>query len=115
MNVQQRPLDNGWWLVTVSGRLDQHLLPDLDVRLGELIGAGHVRLLVDFSMVDYINSGGLRSLVTAWRRARAADGDLRLVGLTERLREIFDMVGFDKIFTIYASLAEALDAVNAVL
>jgi anti-anti-sigma factor len=62
--------------------------------------------------VAYINSGGLRCLVTAWRRARQAQGDLLLCGLNQRLNEVFTMVGFDKVFGIYSSCEAAVQALQ---
>jgi anti-sigma B factor antagonist len=49
----------------------------------------------------------LRCLVSAWRRAKAGEGSLVLCGLNERLREIFSMVGFDKVFDIHDDCAAA--------
>ena len=55
----------------------------------------------------YINSGGLRCLVSAWRRTREQGGDLVLCGLNSRLEEIFSLVGFDRVFHIYATYEDA--------
>ena len=58
-------------------------------------------------VVTYINSGGLRCLVSSWRKARQQSGDLILCGLSSRLHEIFAMVGFDKVFQITTTIEEA--------
>jgi anti-sigma B factor antagonist len=88
-------------LVGVRGRLDQSLTPQLEQNLSDLLNEGHNHLLVDLTEVEYINSGGLRCLVSIWRQARRQEGSLSLCGLNSRLSEIFDMVGFDKLFDIY--------------
>ncbi len=88
------------WLIGVNGRLDQGLNPKLEDTLNELLDGGHHHLVVDLTQATYINSGGLRCLVSAWRRAKADGGTLTLCGLNERLQEIFSMVGFDKVFEI---------------
>lgn len=95
------------YLVGVSGRLDQSLNPELEETLNKLLDGGHYDLIVDLSHTTYINSGGLRCLVSAWRRARSSDGTLRLCGLNARLQEIFAMVGFDKVFEIHPNCEEA--------
>lgn len=95
------------YLVGVSGRLDQSLNPELEETLNQLLENGHSDLIVDLSRTTYINSGGLRCLVSAWRRARSANGALRLCGLNPRLQEIFAMVGFDKVFEIHPNCDEA--------
>lgn len=98
------------WLIGVNGRLDQSQISELEETLNELLELGHHHLLVDMTHTTYINSGGLRCLVSAWRRAKAHDGSLVLCGLNARLQEIFTMVGFDKVFVIHSDCAEARSA-----
>lgn len=100
----------GTWLVGVRGRLDQQLNPDLESTLNQLLEAGHSYLIVNLADATYINSGGLRVLVSAWRRARRQQGNVVLCGLNARLQEIFTMVGFDKVFKIYPSQQDAEQA-----
>ena len=94
-------------VLTVSGRLDQTQSPELEERLNDLLDQGYVRLIIDLSEVTYVNSGGLRCLVTAWRRANASAGDLVLCELTPRVKEVFDIVGFENVFTIFTDCGAA--------
>ncbi len=107
MSVSYQQLDDNIWVVNTRGRLDQSLNPQLELSLGELLDNGHQRFIIDLREATYINSGGLRCLVTAWRRAREQGGDLVLCGLNSRLEEIFSLVGFDRVFQIYASYDDA--------
>jgi len=93
-------LDSKWAVLTVNGRFDQEQTPDIEAQLNELLQTIPSWILVDLSKTSYINSGGLRCLVTAWRKARKQGGDVQLKGLNGRLQEIFEMVGFDNVFTI---------------
>ncbi len=108
MSVWQEKLPHSdTWLIGVNGRLDQGLNPKLEETLNELLDNGHLHLVVDLTHTSYINSGGLRCLVSAWRRAKNGQGSLALCGLNSRLQEIFAMVGFDKVFTIHEDCAAA--------
>jgi anti-sigma B factor antagonist len=98
------------WLVGVSGRLDQQQTPELEARLEALLADNHHRIVIDLSDVTYINSGGLRCLVTAWRRARRQGGNVYLTGLRARVHDVFTMVGFDKVFEVYPNRTQALQA-----
>ncbi len=100
----------GIWLVGVRGRLDQNLNPQLESTLLQLLADGHYTLIVDLAETTYINSGGLRILVSAWRKAHQHQGNLVLCCLNTRLQEIFTMVGFDKVFKIYPLRDDALQA-----
>lgn len=103
MSIRKKELANDVWMVSASGRLDQALTPQLEETLDQVLTAGHTRLIVNLSEASYINSGGLRALVSAWRKARQKGGDLVLCGLNARLQEIFTLVGFDKVFQIYSN------------
>jgi anti-sigma B factor antagonist len=108
MSVWQEKLPHSEaWLIGVNGRLDQTLNPKLEETLNELLDQEHIHLIVDLTHATYINSGGLRCLVSAWRRAKASQGSLALCGLNSRLQEIFAMVGFDKVFEIHENCAAA--------
>jgi len=107
MSIQQKSLPSDIWLLQVDGRLDQSQNSNLEQHLRQLLDAGHAALIVDLTEVTYINSGGLRCLVTAWRRAKQQDGNLVLCGLNARLQEIFEMVGFDKVFQIMPTVETA--------
>lgn len=107
MSVSFRQLENDTWMVACQGRLDQSLNPQLEQSLSDLLASGHQRLIIDLSGASYVNSGGLRCLVTAWRQSRAQGGDLVLFGLNNRLEEIFSLVGFDRVFQIYPTLDDA--------
>jgi anti-sigma B factor antagonist len=112
MAIQQESLKNDVWLVRADGRLDQSQTPLLEATLNELLDNGRTTLIVDLSSASYINSGGLRCLVSAWRRARQQDGMVLLCGLNDRLQDVFTMVGFDKVFPIYPTLSAAQRAVK---
>jgi anti-sigma B factor antagonist len=110
MTIRQQSLPGDLWLVTVNGRLDQNITPALEETLNELLNTGHHRLIIDLSEATYINSGGLRCLVAAWRKARQQGGDVYLCGLRARVAEVFSMVGFDKVFSVYPTRREAASA-----
>jgi anti-sigma B factor antagonist len=112
-NIWQEQYPKGVWLVGVRGRLDQSMTPQLNEKLTSLLKNGRYRLMVDLSGVTYINSGGLRCLVSAWRSTRAENGDLVLFGLNDRILEVFTMVGFDKVFKIVNTSLEAQSALQS--
>jgi anti-anti-sigma factor len=113
MSIWQEQLSQNIRLIGLQGRLDQTQTPQLETELNSLLDTEKsIRLIVDLTQVSYINSGGLRCLVGGWRRARQQDGNLVLCGLSERLQEIFAMVGFDKVFQIYDDVTQAQAALQ---
>lgn len=110
--VWQQPLakDDAIHVIHVQGRIDQNLTSQLEQQLNDLLDGEHYNLIVNMEKATYINSGGLRTLVSAWRKTRQQGGNLILYGLNQRLHEIFTMVGFDKVFNIYENVDEAHQA-----
>lgn len=107
MSVSRQQFDDKIWIVNPRGRMDQSLNLKVEEALIELLDSGQQCFIVNLGEVTYINSGGLRCLVAAWRRSREQGGDLVLCELNSRLEEIFSLVGFDRVFQIYASYDEA--------
>ena len=107
MSIWDEPAAGDNWLVVVSGRLDQSQNQLLEEELRRLLDEGHHRLIVDLSEVTYVNSGGLRCLVTIWRQAREHGGNIVLCGMSDNIARVFKIVGFDKVFVIYPSRSDA--------
>ncbi|MEM7334645.1 MAG: STAS domain-containing protein [Chloroflexota bacterium] len=95
--------------ISVTGRLDQSQVKALEAAIQHAIEQEGNNIIVDLSDTNYINSGGLRCLVTGWRNAKQQHHNLVLCGLNSRLQEIFEMVGFDQVFTIYSNPDSAID------
>ena len=112
MTIRQQTLSGDVWLVTVTGRLDQSETPILEAALCALLEEDHTRLILDLSELSYVNSGGLRCMVTVWRQARKQGGELVLCSLGPRISEVINIVGFDKVFQIYSSRDEAHHALS---
>jgi anti-anti-sigma factor len=103
-------LRSGVWMVSPQGRLDAASVPNLDEVLNQLLSLGRIWLIIDMRDVSYISSRGLKTLVSSWRRAGDAGGNLVLFGMVSRVLSVFDTVGFTHLFDIYGTEDEALSA-----
>ena len=72
------------------------------------LAGGARKFLIDFTNTGYIDSSGLGVLVSLSRKIREVDGDLRLAGLNEDLRTLFELTKLDTLFTIADTPAAAL-------
>ncbi len=66
--------------------------------------------MIDFAVTGYIDSSGLGALVSLSKKIREAGGDLRLSGLNDDLRTLFELTKLDTLFTICDSVEEAIAA-----
>ena len=78
-----------------------------------MIGQGGTHVIVDFSNTTFIDSTTLGVLVGGVKRLRSNDGQLSLVCNDRNITKIFEITGLDRVFTIYATRDEALNAAGA--
>ncbi|MEW6096868.1 MAG: STAS domain-containing protein [bacterium] len=95
-------------VVSVSGRIDASTAPDLEKELNELISSGRIKVVINFSGVEYISSGGLRVLLATAKELQRKNGVLRLCQLEQNVYKVFKLAGFTTIFNIYDTEDEAL-------
>lgn len=100
-------------VVRLEGRVDASATPVLESKLDELLKAGHVKIAIDFSRVDYISSAGLRFLLAATKKTRAAKGMLVIAAIQDEVMEIIKMAGFERILHIFPNENKALAALEA--
>lgn len=97
---------NGVTLVVFAGSLDSNTSPKAQQEIDGILAAGAKKVAVDCSGLDYISSAGLRVMLGAAKRL--GGGGLRLFGLNQSVREVFDISGFSKILAVFNSEADAL-------
>ena len=68
-------------------------------------------ILLDFSGLEYMNSGGIVLLVTLLVRANRAKQRLLACGLNDHYRQIFELTRLDEAISIFPNEAEAQAAV----
>ena len=69
---------------------------------------GARRLVLNFSGLEYMNSGGIGMLVTLLVRANRQNRQLAAFGLSNHYREIFELTRLDEAITIYDDERSAL-------
>ena len=92
-----------------EGALDTQTSPDANNQLKQLIEVGARKILVNFDKLEYISSAGLHVLLTAAKQLKSVDGELRVCGLNDVVKEVFDISGFMTILKVYGSQSEALE------
>lgn len=106
LTVSIHQLDGGGMVVGIVG--------DVTPAADEILSSAHRRTLeacanpvvLDFSGLDYLNSGGIGLLVTLLVRAQRAKQQLVAVGLDDHYREIFSLTRIDEAIQIHDSLEE---------
>ncbi|MCK6555564.1 STAS domain-containing protein [Candidatus Binatia bacterium] len=101
---------NGFLILTVTGRVDASNASSLEKTLLTAIDGGERRIVVDCAPLEYISSAGLRALLLAAKRVAPGGGALALAALRDEIKEVFDMAGFSAIFRVFPTTGDALAA-----
>jgi len=102
--------NNGIVLVRAEGQLIVGNRQELKNLITERLEAGERRFVIDFSRTGYIDSSGLGALVTISKQVREQGGEMRLAGLNDDLRTLFELTKLDTLFAISNSAEQALSA-----
>jgi anti-anti-sigma factor len=73
----------------------------------EAFEGGVRNLVVDFSRTPSITSAGIRALVSVFKLFGADGGRVKLAGLSDSIREVFDIAGIIEKVEIFDSVEEA--------
>ena len=99
---------DGVTVVDVEGQLIVGNRQELKQKVLDELESGERRFVIDFENTGYIDSSGLGVLVSLSKKIREQGGELRLSGLNEDLRTLFELTKLDTLFRITATKAEAL-------
>ena len=70
-------------------------------------------VILDFSRLEYMNSGGIGLLVTLLVRANRAKQQLHACGLNDHYRQLFELTRLDEAISIHTDEAAAVAAASA--
>jgi anti-sigma B factor antagonist len=99
-------------VISIKGDVDLETSPELRQFLKPKVGDKCKRLLLDFSDVNYIDSSGLATLIEYFQEVQGFGGKLALASLSSRVRNVFEIVRLQEIFSLYPDVPSALDTLN---
>jgi len=106
--ITDRKVDDDTHVLAVTGEIDLFTAPEFKQRMSALIDAGRSRIVVDLTETTFIDSSSLGVLIGAHRRLKLRGGALLVVCDSEAIAKTFKITGLDGVFTLAASVDEAL-------
>ncbi|MBI5520624.1 MAG: STAS domain-containing protein [Desulfovibrio sp.] len=100
--------EGAFLVLAVAGRMDTLTAPEFETRCAACLEAGNKRLVVDLAGLEYISSAGLRSILSAAKKLKAAGGDMAFCALTGIVAEVFAVSGFNKLLPVLPTREQAL-------
>ncbi|HQY20504.1 MAG TPA: STAS domain-containing protein [Ignavibacteria bacterium] len=96
-------------ILDLEGYLDAHTSVELEKCLEKIISENKFKIIVNFEKLSYISSAGLGVFMAFIETARNNAGDIKLCAMSDKIYNIFDMLGFPILFEIYKEENSALE------
>jgi anti-sigma B factor antagonist len=109
--LEVREAEPGISVIDIHGDVTPAAEEALMGAYGQINGANAV--VLNFSGLDYMNSGGIGLLVTLLVRAQRQKQRLLAYGLTDHYRQIFELTRLDDAIAIHESEQAALEAAGS--
>jgi anti-sigma B factor antagonist len=87
-------------VLTVQGELDAYTAPGLEDHISGLLGDGVDSLVLDLAQTGFLDSSGLRALLTVHRRLEANGGRLELRDASEPVLRLLEITGLREHFGV---------------
>lgn len=112
MEINQQDVDNVR-IIGISGRIDATTSKDVEAALNASIDQGQSKIVIDLAGVEYISSVGLRVLLATLKKQRQKQGQLKLASLQPFVKEVFEVTGFTKLFSIHPNRDDAVKSLQS--
>ncbi len=96
-------------ILNLNGFLDAHTSVELEKNFDEIISENQYKIIVNFDKLTYISSAGLGVFMAFIETARNNSGDIKLCAMSDKIYNIFDMLGFPILFEIYKKEESAIE------
>jgi anti-sigma B factor antagonist len=112
MQIEGKQVDELLVVTPLEKRLDASAATDFKGKMVDWINAGHHRIVLDLSHVDFVDSSGLGAIVSCLKTL-GGDGDLIICCVRETVMSLFQLTRMNRVFQIFPSQAEAIRAAQA--
>jgi anti-sigma B factor antagonist len=82
----------------------------LRTAIRRLLEEGKKKILLNLAGVGYIDSSGIGELVSSYTAINKEEGQLKLLNLTQKLRDLLAITKLLTVFDVYEDEAEALNS-----
>jgi anti-sigma B factor antagonist len=100
-------------IVKVKGFMDLLQVMHFEAYLDQLIQTNCIKIVLDFSELDYISSAGLGAIIGRIRDVRAKSGDIKIGGCSKPVKDILEVFGFSSVFSLTKTPEEAVSKFGA--
>jgi len=94
-------------IISIIGRLDTSNYEEASTKINKQIQNGERNFIANLEKMDYISSSGLRVFLSVLKELKAVGGNIIICCIQPKIKEVFEISGFNTLFTITQNLEEA--------
>jgi anti-sigma B factor antagonist len=94
----QTDTTDGFAVIHLEGAVDAHTAPQFEEAVQSVIEAGQNKIVVDCEKMSYISSAGLGVFMGFIEEVREQDGDIKICGLSDKVKQPFEILGFESLY-----------------
>ncbi|SFU03125.1 anti-sigma B factor antagonist [Algoriphagus locisalis] len=102
--------ENGHTILLLQGEVDASNSVILDEAITKMVADGSNSILVDGSGLEYISSAGLGVFMSYLEDFQEKEIELKIYSLSDRVYEVFKILGLDQLMSIYPNKKAALNS-----
>jgi anti-sigma B factor antagonist len=108
----EKDQEEDWVVIRVIGEVDASSSIKLDQELSDVIENNHKKILVDCEKLEYISSAGLGVFMSYIQVLEKKEIKFVLYSLSDKVQNVFEILGLDQLLPIIGTKEEALQIVN---
>lgn len=112
MRIDRRT-SNGITILDLHGKLTIEVTAQVRKAVADLLEAGRKNILLNLEDVSFMDSSGIGELVRSYHRVMREGGQVRLLNLTKKMRELLAITKLLTIFECYDDEVEALGSFSS--
>lgn len=99
--------ENDYYVIGIEGDLDASSCIILDKSISEAVSKGEKKIIIDCDRLNYISSAGLGVFMSYLQDFENNKISLVLFGLSEKVKNVFQILGLDQLIKIVNTKEEA--------
>ena len=115
MKIETKKSDSILIASILEERFDATCAPDFIAAMKEWIHSKNIKIILDFSQVDFMDSTALGVVIKSFKWLRQADtgeGELALCCVNNKIMSLLQLTRLDRVFLIFPESQDAIEALN---
>ncbi|MCP4680249.1 MAG: STAS domain-containing protein [Deltaproteobacteria bacterium] len=98
------------FVLFLSGKLDALTASQMKPVMKELESENAMKIVLDFKDLTLIDSSGIGAVVSIFKQARSKGGEVKIAGLHEQPKEVFEILNLHKAMDVYPTVEQAVES-----